>query len=105
MIYLLSRDGFHLLNWGFPFRAEHNEKLRIKLSTELHKMGTWHNLKEEMKGRVLKIASEKFKLANEETKDNFFVFYNSLYVQLMKVIKESTEDLNSMVITTFIKRN
>lgn len=73
------------------------EKMRQLLSSELIRSGTWHNLKEEMKQRIVKIAYEKLRLSNESSEDKQYYFYNSLYVHLMEIIHNSIRELNSKV--------
>ncbi|MCO5564259.1 hypothetical protein L7F22_017917 [Adiantum nelumboides] len=74
-------------------RLEHKERLRQLLSSELTKSGTWHFLKEEMKQRIVKVAYEKFRLLDGQQKDSF-IFYNSLYVQLLEAMRDSIKDLD-----------
>lgn len=60
----------------------------------LRKSGTWNDMMEEMKVRVLKVASEKFREKRRAALDvGKFEFCNDLYITLAEVIYNTLKEL------------
>jgi hypothetical protein len=78
----------------FGCRIESKAEIRKQVAQELRRSGAWQQMREEMKSRVFKVASEKFKTGKKDAMTSGkFEFCNALYVNLMEEIHASLADL------------